>query len=165
MPHACLTKAQYVSTILSAIAEFESTTTSALKTKLILSVDRRNTLPEAYEVLALCRQFSGQGGVVGIDLCGDPAKGPIDIFTPVFEEARRTIPGLGITLHFAEAEASGTEEELLTLLSWKPDRIGHVIHLNERIREKVKRRGGMGLELCLSCNVHAGMVCGGFESQ
>ncbi|EAA27466.3 Metallo-dependent hydrolase [Neurospora crassa] len=165
MPHAGLTKAQYVSTILSAIAEFESTTTSALKTKLILSVDRRNTLPEAYEVLALCRQFSGQGGVVGIDLCGDPAKGPIDIFTPVFEEARRTIPGLGITLHFAEAEASGTEEELLTLLSWKPDRIGHVIHLNKRIREKVKRRGGMGLELCLSCNVHAGMVCGGVESH
>ncbi|KAK3340871.1 hypothetical protein B0H65DRAFT_274076 [Neurospora tetraspora] len=167
MPQAGLTKAQYVATILSAITEFESdpNNTSQLKTKLILSIDRRNTLPEAYEVLALCRQFAGQGGVVGIDLCGDPARGPIDIFGPVFEEAKRTLPNLGITLHFAEAEASGTEEELLTLLSWRPDRIGHVIHLNEKIREEVKRRGGMGLELCLSCNVHAGMICGGFESH
>ena len=164
MPQAGLTKSQYVQTILSAIAEFESSSSASLRTKLILSVDRRNTVSEAYEVLALCRQFSGQG-VVGIDLCGDPARGPIDIFTPVFEEARRTLPNLGITLHFAEAEASGTEEELMTLLSWRPDRIGHVIHLNERVREEVKRRGGMGLELCLSCNVHAGMICGGFESQ
>lgn len=164
MPQAGLTKAQYVQVILDTIAEFEQSSTSQLKTKLILSVDRRNTLSEASEALALCRQFSGSG-VVGIDLCGDPARGPIDIFGPVFEEAKRTLPELGITLHFAEAEASGTEEELLALLSWRPDRIGHVIHLNERVKEEVKRRGGMGLELCLSCNVHAGMICGGFESQ
>ncbi|CCC08328.1 hypothetical protein SMACR_01875 [Sordaria macrospora] len=164
MPQAGLTKAQYVQVILDTIAEFEQSSTSQLKTKLILSVDRRNTLSEASEALALCRQFSGSG-VVGIDLCGDPARGPIDIFGPVFEEAKRTLPELGITLHFAEAEASGTEEELLALLSWRPDRIGHVIHLNERVKEEVKRRGGMGLELCLSCNVHAGMICGGFESH
>lgn len=164
MPSAGLTKAQYVSTILSAITEFESQPNCPLRTKLILSVDRRNSVQEAYEVLTLCRQFYGKG-VVGIDLCGDPAKGPIDKFGQVFEEAKRTLPELGITLHFAEAEASGTEEELLTLLSWRPDRIGHVIHLSDKIREEVKKSGGMGLELCLSCNVHAGMICGGFESQ
>ncbi|KAK3399141.1 hypothetical protein B0T20DRAFT_192185 [Sordaria brevicollis] len=165
MPSAGLTKAQYVETILSAIAEFESQPNCPpLRTKLILSVDRRNSAEEAYEVLTLCRQFYGKG-VVGLDLCGDPEKGPIDKFGPVFEEAKRTLPELGITLHFAEAEASGTEEELLTLLSWKPDRIGHVIHLSDKIREEIKRRGVMGLELCLSCNVHAGMICGGFESH
>lgn len=163
MPSAGLTKAQYVQVILDTISEFE-TTNSSLRTKLILSVDRRNSLAEATEVLSLCRQFFGKG-VVGIDLCGDPARGPINVFGPVFEEAKQTLPGLGITLHFAEAEASGTEEELMTLLSWRPDRIGHVIHLNDKIREEVKKSGGMGLELCLSCNVHAGMIGGGFESQ
>lgn len=51
------------------------------------------------------------------------------------------------------------------LLAWKPDRIGHVIHVNERVRQAIVARGGMGLELCLSCNVHAGMISGGFESH
>lgn len=52
------------------------------------------------------------------------------------------------------------------LLTWgPPDRLGHVIHLSDAIKEKVSRRGGMGLELCLSCNVKAGMITGGFEDQ
>ena len=102
---------------------------------------------------------------MGIDLCGDPARGGVEALSPVFLEARRTVPGLGVTLHFAEAEASGTDEELMLLLSWRPDRIGHVIHVSDRVREAIVARRGMGLELCLSCNVHAGMICGGFEEQ
>ncbi|KAK0621417.1 hypothetical protein B0T17DRAFT_289673 [Bombardia bombarda] len=165
MPHAGLTKAQYVQTILDAIATFEAETpTPSLRTRLILSIDRRNTLPEAREVLALARQFQPHG-VVGLDLCGDPARGGIEVFAPVFEEARRDVPDLGITLHFAEAAASGTEEELTMLLGWRPDRIGHVIHVSEAVRAAIIARGDMGLELCLSCNVHAGMICGGFESH
>lgn len=163
MPNAGLTKAGYVQTILDAVSEFESSKENSgrLHTRLILSVDRRNTLSEAYEVLDLARQFRGKG-VVGLDLCGDPARGGIEALGEVFEKAKTEMPGLGLTLHFAEAEASGTDEELLMLLGWKPDRIGHVIHLSERVREEVKRRGGMGLELCLSCNVHAGMITGTF---
>jgi adenosine deaminase len=126
-------------------------------------IDRRNSLPEAREVLALARQFQPLG-VVGIDLCGDPAKAGIDALAPAFKEARQ-IPGMGITLHFAEAACSGADQELMMLLDWKPDRIGHVIHISEAVRQAIVNRGGMGLELCLSCNVHAGMICGGFESQ
>ncbi|KAK3322194.1 hypothetical protein B0H66DRAFT_553675 [Apodospora peruviana] len=163
MPHAGLTKAGYVQTILDAIALFERTSTE-MHTRLILSVDRRNSLAEAHEVLALAKQLS-TAGVVGIDLCGDPARGGIDVFAPVFESAKKEDGRLGVTLHFAEAEASGTDEELMMLLGWKPDRIGHVIHVSNRVREAIISRGGMGLELCLSCNVHAGMICGGFESH
>ncbi|KAK3333336.1 hypothetical protein B0T19DRAFT_123191 [Cercophora scortea] len=163
MPGAGLTKAQYVQTILDAIASYEAEPDSTLHTRLILSVDRRNTLPEAREVLSLCRQFQ-PAGVVGIDLCGDPAKGGIEIFSPVFQEARQ-VAGLGITLHFAEAECSGTDNELALLLDWQPDRIGHVIHVSEAARATIIARGGMGLELCLSCNVHAGMICGSFEDH
>lgn len=75
------------------------------------------------------------------------------------------MPELNLTLHFAEAEESGSEEELEMLLGWGPGRIGHVIHVPERIRERIKERGGMGLELCLSCNVHANMISGGFEAH
>lgn len=165
LPKSNLSKAGYISAILSAIAKFESSD-SRLHTKLILSVDRRNNLTEAMDVVDLTQQFAGQG-VVGIDLCGDPLRGGIKALQPAFEEFRRRCPGLGMTLHFAEAEASGTDEELLMLLrEWKPNRIGHVIHLSEVVkREIIKFPGGLGLELCLSCNVHAGMINGGFEAH
>lgn len=165
LPRSNLSKADYVSAILSAIAEFESSD-HQLHTRLLLSVDRRNTLAEAMEVVDLVRQSAGRG-VVGIDLCGDPLRGGVQALQPAFEAFRRTCPGLGMTLHFAEAEASGTDEELLMLLrAWKPDRIGHVIHLSDAVKEEVTRYpGGLGLELCLSCNVHAGMVRGGFEAH
>lgn len=138
-----------------------------MKTNLILSIDRRNTLPQAEEVLSLAKQFHGKG-VVGLDLCGDPARSDISHLASAFRRAKEEVPGLGITLHFAEAEISGTDQELDMLLSWgPPDRLGHVIHLSEGIKEKISRQGGVGLELCLSCNVKAGMIRGGrsFEDQ
>lgn len=165
LPNDGLTKADYISAILSTIADFESSHEN-LRTRLILSVDRRNTLAEAMEVVELAAQ-SKDKGVVGIDLCGDPSRTGIEILQPAFEKARRECPELGITLHFAEAEASGTDEELLMLLrEWKPQRIGHVIHTSERVKEEItKHPDGLGLELCLSCNVHADMVKGGFEGH
>ncbi|KAK4123826.1 Metallo-dependent hydrolase [Parathielavia appendiculata] len=164
MPAVGLTEADYVRTILDTIAEFErSAEGKTLRTKLILSIDRRNNPTQARQVLALCKQFLGLG-VVGIDLCGNPAV-PLDPqLAPVFEDAR-CVPGLGMTLHFAEAECSGSDAELDMLLSWRPDRLGHVICVSERVRREIAGRKGIGLELCLSCNVHAGMVHGGFESH
>jgi adenosine deaminase len=163
MPKAGLSKSQYVETILAAISEFETRNTT-LRTRLILSIDRRNTLEEALEVVALASEFRGRG-VVGIDLCGDPKKGGIESLAPAFEQARRELPELGLTLHFAEAEYSGTDEELNMLLDWRPDRIGHVIHVGDKVKDRIIRTGGLGLELCLSCNVHANMITGGFEAH
>jgi len=221
MPAAGLTEADYVRTILEAIAEYEQQASqeggtgghseAGLRTKLILSVtsipplphpfpassptclhtyekrvcplisfnltehiqiDRRHTPTQATQVLALAKHFLGHG-VVGIDLCGDPAT-PLNLaaLSPIFEEeARRRsrdVPHrLGVTLHFAEAECSASDAELDTmLLGWRPDRLGHVICVSERVKREIVGSGrGIGLELCLSCNVHAGMVCGGFEGQ
>lgn len=163
MPKAGLSKSHYVAAILAAISEFEAGDT-ALGTRLILSIDRRNTLDEALEVVALAREFRGRG-VVGIDLCGDPKKGGVASLAPAFDLARRELPELGLTLHFAEAECSGTDEELNTLLDWQPDRIGHVIHVGNDVKDRIIRTGGLGLELCLSCNVHANMITGGFEAH
>ncbi|KAH8668362.1 hypothetical protein BX600DRAFT_496449 [Xylariales sp. PMI_506] len=195
MPGAGLDKAGYVAAVLDAMAAAEAEIGAAaaaaakrkeeddgekvgegsisraatIRTRLILSVDRRNTLAEAREVVALAAQFRARG-VVGVDLCGDPAKGDVSLFTPAFAEARAA--ALPITVHFAEAASSGTDAELDTILSWGPDRLGHVIHVPERVKAAMARqRAGtagdrdLGLELCLSCNVHAKMIVGGFEAH
>lgn len=159
----------YVRTILSAIADFGGGTHRGdgqreMRTRLILSVDRRHDLATATEVVRLATALRPLG-IVGVDLCGDPAARPggeVRLFTPVFESARAA--GLGITVHFAELQASGSPEELEVLLSWRPGRLGHVIWEDEQTKREIARRG-LCLELCLSCNVQADMVTGGFPGH
>lgn len=155
---AGITKEAYVQLVLSTIASFESPT---MVTKLILSIDRRNSEEEAFEVVDLALRYRDQG-VVGVDLCGDPAKGNVDIFRSAFAKAKEN--GLKTTIHFAEAPQSASEHELRTLLSFGPDRIGHVIHVPDAIKEVIIERK-LGLELCLSCNVKFGMISGSFADH
>ncbi|EEY21651.1 adenosine deaminase [Verticillium alfalfae VaMs.102] len=180
-----MTKEVYVRTVVAAIQAWEADQTASpapgssaprmrMCTRLILSIDRRDALPEAHEVLRIADLLRRESDmIVGVDLCGDPAKrtpsdprGSVAVFTDVFRAAKTQ--GFGVTVHFAEAEVSGTEEELGVLLGWQPDRLGHVICLSPAVKEAVKRRGregGIGLELCLSCNVQAKMVEGGFGAH
>jgi len=132
-----------------------------MKTNLILSIDRRNDVSTALQVIDLAIKFRDQG-VVGIDLCGDPAVGDVSIFLPAFEQAKKH--NLKITIHFAEAPQSSSAKELWTLLSYKPDRIGHVINVPNDVKEEIVQRK-LGLELCLSCNVHAKMITGTYSDH
>jgi adenosine deaminase len=159
IPSANITKVGYVQTTLDCISKFNAS--SSMKTNLILSIDRRNDLPTALEVVDLAIKFRDQG-VVGIDLCGDPTVGEVSIFRPAFEKAKQN--DLKITIHFAEAPQSSTAQELWTLLSYNPDRIGHVIHVPEDVKEEIVKRK-LGLELCLSCNVHAKMITGTYSDH
>ncbi|KAM0250953.1 hypothetical protein ACHAQJ_008375 [Trichoderma viride] len=167
-PTPFLSAKQYVDILLSAIADFEQAHPS-LHTRLILSVDRRHDFETASSVLSLAATTPEDANalIVGLDLCGDPAARPagsISLFTPVFQKARHA--GLGITVHFAETEESASKAELDTLLSWKPHRLGHVICEDQETKKEIARRKDeLCLELCLSCNVHAGMVTGGFEGH
>lgn len=147
-----LTKEDYVRTILDCA----KVAPSSMKANLILSIDRRNDLPTALEVVDLAYTYRDQG-VVGIDLCGDPAVGDVSLFQPAFDKASDL--GLKITIHFAEAPNSSTPKELWKLLSYQPDRIGHVINVPDDVKEEIVERK-LGLELCLSCNVHAKMITG-----
>lgn len=155
MPATGVTKETYVRTV-SNILTAHNTAETSMRTFLLLSIDRRNTVSEAEEVVDLAIQFQSSG-VVGLDLCGDPAKGDVRIFAPAFARARAA--GLKLTLHFAEADASASDAELQTLLSWKPHRLGHVIHVKEAFR-RIIENDNIGVELCLSCNVHAKMITG-----
>ena len=158
IPTENISKDLYVSTVLSCIHEFP---TEEMGTRLILSIDRRNTAAEAMEVVDLAIKYQS-AGVVGVDLCGDPRKGNVSTFVDAFTKAKRH--GLGITLHFAETLDSASESELKILLDLKPDRLGHVIHVPNNIKEEIISRG-LGLELCLSCNILANMTIGGFRAH
>jgi adenosine deaminase len=161
IPDKGITKDDYVKTVLRILDAWNNDSTNALRVYLILSVDRRNTIAQAEEVVDLCIKHQSTG-VIGIDLCGDPAKGDVQIFTDTFVRAKAA--GLKLTLHFAEAKESATDVELETLLSWKPDRLGHVIHVKEEYR-KIIERENIGVELCLSCNVHARMITGTYSDH
>lgn len=157
---AGLTKSAYVSLILSTIAQHNASQ-PRLRTYLILSIDRRGTVADAEDTVDLALQFKDQG-VVGVDLCGDPTRGDVRDFRPAFVRAKRE--GLKITVHFGEVRRQGLEEELMEILSWGPERLGHVICVSEGVKEEVRRRG-CGLELCLSCNVLAEMSEGGYKGH
>ncbi|KAF2851345.1 Metallo-dependent hydrolase [Plenodomus tracheiphilus IPT5] len=161
MPGTGVTKDTYVKTVSNILTTHNSATENPMRAFLILSIDRRNTVSEAEEVVDLAIKYQSSG-VVGVDLCGDPAKGDIRIFGPAF--ARAKAAGLKLTLHFAEAEASASDLELQTLLSWKPDRLGHVIHVKPEFC-KVIEDENIGVELCLSCNVHAKMITGTYSDH
>ncbi|ORY03229.1 hypothetical protein BCR34DRAFT_573637 [Clohesyomyces aquaticus] len=155
-----LSKEGYVKTILRLLSEHNATKNS-MQAFLIISLDRRNTPAEAQEVVDLAIKYQSDG-VVGVDLCGDPARGDVGNFTNAFSRAKAA--GLKITLHFAETKTSATDQELHTLLSWQPDRLGHVIHVKEKFQDIIKSQH-VGLELCLSCNVHAKMITGSYPDH
>jgi adenosine deaminase len=183
IPSDSISKEVYVRTILDVIRDFAQEKNNISKdgeegrdadrqptepeprVYLLLSIDRRNTCSEAIEVVDLAlryRHYRGHLAVLGIDLCGDPSVGDVSIFRDAFARARQH--GLKITVHFAEVPASSSRKELETLLSFQPDRLGHVIHVPEDIRAEIASRG-LGLELCMSCNILAKMIEGGFADH
>ncbi|KAM3514503.1 hypothetical protein MY11210_001846 [Beauveria gryllotalpidicola] len=158
-----LTPEAYVRTILGAIAAF-GLAHPRMRTRLLLSVDRRHDAATALSITRLAAALRPLG-VVGVDLCGDPQAKPdgaVRLFSPAFEGARAA--GLGVTVHFAEARAAASREELDVLLGWRPRRLGHVIWEDDEAKREIVRRG-LCLELCLSCNVLADMVAGGFAGH
>ena len=152
---ANISKDNYVASILDCIRNFADR--AAMPTYLILSIDRRNTAAQAMETVDLAIKYRSRG-VVAVDLCGDPSKGDVSSFREAFKKAKSH--DLKIALHFAEISSQGLELELTTLLSYQPDRLGHVIHVSESIEQEIVRKG-IGVELCVSCNVQAQMIEGG----
>ncbi|QIW97103.1 hypothetical protein AMS68_002621 [Peltaster fructicola] len=170
-----LDRRAYVETVLEAIGDRPTASGdghTGIEVHLLLSIDRRMTFDEAAEVLDVAESFSygslwhqqhqQHPVVLGIDLCGNPMKGDVSVFTPLFLRAQRS--GLRTTVHFAEVSESSTEKELTTILSWKPDRLGHVIHVSDHIKAMIQDQG-VALELCLSCNMIAKMVKGEFADH
>lgn len=157
-PDGSVTRDAYITTVLDTVEKFRARNQD-MSVFLILALDRGSTTGvEAMEIIDLAIHNKSRG-VVGVDLCGNPTRGDVAIYRDAFAHAKAN--GLGLTLHFAETTASASPAELAALLSFRPDRLGHVIHVPEDIRQEIARRK-LGLELCMSCNVHAQMINGGF---
>ncbi|KAF2484140.1 hypothetical protein BDY17DRAFT_309446 [Neohortaea acidophila] len=156
-----MTRAGYVQTIDDALLGWNAGNGEKMEVYLILSIDRRMTPQQAMDVVDFAIQHHvGRGGsVVGVDLCGNPAKGDATTFTPAFQKAKAN--RLGITVHFAEDLRSSSPRELETILSWQPDRLGHCVHVPPAVADVIEARG-IGVELCLSCNVLGRLTTGGF---
>lgn len=153
-----ISKDKYVETVLDSISEVK---VDRMSTYLILSIDRGNNASQALEVVDIAVKYQSRG-IVGVDLCGNPTKGDVSLFEEAFTKARHH--GLKITLHFAEATHSSSPKELSTLMSYQPDRLGHIIHVPDEVKDEIARRR-LGLELCLSCNVHGRLISGGFPDH
>lgn len=167
--HVLISREEYVDIVLRGIQEFKQDQHNDIKQNsymsvyLILSIDRgRDTASSAEEVvnIAIRHHRTSNPVIVGIDLCGNPLKGTVSTFRSAFDLAKTH--KLGTTIHFAETIYSNENdaEELETLLSFEPDRLGHVIHVPDEIKEKIAAKK-IALELCMSCNVHAKMIIGG----
>lgn len=129
-----------------------------MRVNLILSIDRaKHDAVMAGEIVDLAMKTRDEGlPVVGIDICGDPQQ-PLNTEVMRLNILKAKEAGLGVTIHFAEVPLSSSHAELDDILSWGPDRLGHVIHVSADIQRRIIQ-AGIAVELCLTCNVLAGML-------
>ncbi|KAF1798921.1 hypothetical protein V8B55DRAFT_1521190 [Mucor lusitanicus] len=138
-----MTKMSYLTAVTSVIQEARDD----IIVKLIVSIDRRNNLDEAQEVVDLALAFRSQG-VVGVDLCGDVKVGLFENLRPAFERAKQH--GFPLTLHFNEILENVVESS--SLLSIQPNRLGHATFLDDYCRKTIYGQN-IPIEICMTSNV------------
>ncbi|KAI7900499.1 uncharacterized protein BX663DRAFT_439283 [Cokeromyces recurvatus] len=144
-----MTKKSYIAAVLSAIQETQKEKEIDIIVKLILSIDRRNDLKEAEEVVDLAVAFRDTNNIVGIDLCGDVRAGLFENLKPAFKRAKEKY-GFPITLHFNEVQENLMEAP--SLLSIQPDRLGHATILNDYCRRMIYDQN-IPIEICMTSNI------------
>ncbi|KAG1741881.1 Metallo-dependent hydrolase [Suillus paluster] len=117
----------YLSAVLDEVEMYPAT-----KAALIVSIDRRMGDSDIEECINLAIELKNRGRrVVGIDVCGDPRSGNMKLFTDHILRAKGA--GLGLTVHIAET-TENTVDDCLTLLGWRPDRLGHATFLSDELK-------------------------------
>ena len=87
---------QYLRVVLEELERYDRS-----RVGLIISLDRRMSDDVLRECVRLACELKAEDRfVVGVDLCGDPTFGDMDMFAPHFAEVKKI--GLGVTLHIAE---------------------------------------------------------------
>ncbi|XGW08965.1 hypothetical protein V3C99_011350 [Haemonchus contortus] len=141
-----MSKEEYVQAVIDGILEASKDTD--IITRLLLSIDRRQTLEDAQQTVDIA-VADKSGLIVGLELSGDPS---VDgrKFIPVLERARAS--GLKVSVHLAEV--SNQLDEVDEFLAFRPDRIGHgtFLHTNEKFVNLVMKHR-IPLEICLTSNV------------
>ncbi|XP_028525005.2 adenosine deaminase-like protein isoform X1 [Apis cerana] len=126
--------------------------------KLLISVNRKQGYKAAQENIELAINFMKKYPqyIVGLDLSGDPMTG--NIFLKLLRKAR--MAGLKIAAHCAEIS---NETEIIDILEFKPDRLGHCTCIHPTLRGTNKLfnlliNSKIPVELCLTSNVQCKTV-------
>jgi adenosine deaminase len=133
----------YIEAILEIMKEYEEKICS----RLILSIDRTQTLEQAMETLKLAENYRTY--IVGLDLSGDPNVKSFERFLPVFNLAKQQ--NLSTTIHIGELPDSECLNENNLIINYKPTRLGHFnFRTNEQEQRVIKEK--IPLELCPTSN-------------
>ena len=135
-----LSKTEYIQVIEEVIRGYSG----KMRTRLLVSINRAQSLEEAWENLRIAQTSEL---CVGLDFSGNPSVNKFKDFLPVFLEARAL--GIQITVHTAEIE---DYEDTDDILEFGPDRLGHCNFLTEQHESTIKALG-IPIEICLSSNV------------
>ncbi|KAJ3268775.1 hypothetical protein HDV01_002289 [Terramyces sp. JEL0728] len=143
-PRECstMTKKEYIKGLIAGI------TNAPIHVRLLISMDRRHTREDSLAVLDIVREINSPL-IVGIDLCGDPAKGDfVADMKPALLYAKSI--GLKVTSHLSELP--NVDQETWEILQTHPDRVGHCIYLDGKASGFIKTHK-IPIEICLSSNI------------
>jgi len=116
----------------------------SLTVRLILSIDRAESVEVAWSTLDLALKFRPM--VVGLELGGNPFKGSFIQFKEFFEKARRWFP---CTINTAEIL---DEKDTDDVLEFSPDRIGHFLLVTLK-QFSIAKKKNIPIEVCLTSNL------------
>lgn len=125
-----------------------------VKTRLIASVNRQESLELAAEVARLAADRRDKG-IVGLDLAGNEAQHTGLPFAGLFKEARQM--GLHITIH--AGEWSGAQNVRMAILDLETERIGHGVRVLEDPEVvALARERYIPFEVCITSNLQSGVI-------
>jgi len=138
-----ISSSNYIEAILEIMKEYEEKICS----RLILSIDRTQTLEQAMETLKLAENYRTY--IVGLDLSGDPNVKSFERFLPVFNLAKQI--NLSTTIHIGELPDKECLNENNLIINYKPTRLGHFnFRTNDQEQRVIKEK--IPLELCPTSN-------------
>lgn len=127
-----------------------------VKARAIAICLRSHSREANVEVVEAAAQFAGKG-LAAVDLAGDEASYPPELFRDVFAISRRK--GIPVTIHAGEAGGARNIGEAISSLG--AVRIGHGVRLKESppLLETIVK-SGIPLEMCPSSNIQTKAVSG-----
>ena len=127
-----------------------------IRVGLIASVNRHEPVELAEAVAQIAADHAGEG-IFGLDLAGNELDYPADSFTSIFKSAEQA--GLNSTVH--AGEWTGAESVNQALSTMGATRIGHGVRVLEDMEVvAIARDRRVAFEVCLTSNLHSGVVGG-----
>ena len=127
--------------------------TAGIKVRLLVSVNRNESIEQAANVAQLAVDFKSQG-IIGLDLAGSEAEYPSEPFIPIFRQAKQA--GLYLTIHAGEWAGAQSVRQAIELFD--ADRIAHGVRiLEDEYVVALARERKIPFEVCITSNYHSGV--------